>query len=181
MNSIFEKNLISTKDAGKLSGYTSDYLSRLARSGKIVGKRIGHSWFIDQQSLSKFLAGQSGRKIDYARALARAREDEYRASHSAVSNVTKTLTKKIQVSEKLIKTASAFTSHAFALALSLAVIVSGALLARASVIPLLANQVAEIAYDTVSGFNATFGNIPLHIANRIYDARIVANEISKNV
>ena len=79
----FEKNLITTKVAGKLSGYHSDYLARLARSGKIAGKKIGHSWFIDRESLSHFLSQQGDRKIDYARALARAREDEY---HHGVNN-----------------------------------------------------------------------------------------------
>ena len=40
MDEIFEKKLISTKNAAELSGYSPDYLSRLARSGKINGKRI---------------------------------------------------------------------------------------------------------------------------------------------
>ena len=76
MDPLFEKNLITTKDAGELSGYTSDYLARLARSGKIVGTRIGHSWLIDKESLTHFLDQQGNRKIVRARTLARAREAE---------------------------------------------------------------------------------------------------------
>lgn len=68
MDQFSEKNFITTKYAGELSGYTSDYLARLARSGKIVGKRIGHSWLIDKESLARFLDEQGDRKIDYARA-----------------------------------------------------------------------------------------------------------------
>lgn len=76
MHQLFEKNLITTKDAGELSGYTSDYLARLARSGKIAGRRIGHSWLIDSESLKHFVEEQGDRRVDYTRALARAREEE---------------------------------------------------------------------------------------------------------
>ncbi len=76
MNFLSNENLITTKDAGELSGYTSDYLSRLVRSGKITGKRIGHNWLVDIESLAHFLDQQGSHKIDRARSLAseRARE-----------------------------------------------------------------------------------------------------------
>ncbi|MBI4065909.1 hypothetical protein HY412_01820, partial [Candidatus Kaiserbacteria bacterium] len=170
MNSTFEKNLISTKDASKLSGYTSDYLSRLARSGKIVGKRIGHSWFVDQESLSSFLSNQSGRKVDYARSLARAREDEYRANHPTLNNVAKTLTRQFQVPEKLTRTANTLISNTVAISLSFVVIISGALVARADVIPHIANQIAAAASDVAYGFGETFGDIISHVADRIEKA-----------
>jgi len=35
-----EKNLISLKDAAKLSGYSPDYVGQLIRSGKIPGKQV---------------------------------------------------------------------------------------------------------------------------------------------
>ena len=55
MTPFLKENLVTTKDASELSGYTSDYLARLARSGKIVGRRIGHTWLIDKNSLANFL------------------------------------------------------------------------------------------------------------------------------
>ena len=73
MDPLFEKNLITTKNAGELSGYTSDYLARLVRSGKIIGRRVGHSWLIDRESLTRFVGQQGDRKVDYARGLPRAR------------------------------------------------------------------------------------------------------------
>ena len=35
-----EKNLISLKDASKISGYSADYIGQLIRSGKIPGKQV---------------------------------------------------------------------------------------------------------------------------------------------
>ena len=46
MNTPFEKNLISTKEASQLSGYNPDYLARLCRSGKISGTRVGRAWLV---------------------------------------------------------------------------------------------------------------------------------------
>jgi hypothetical protein len=51
-----ESLFLSSKDASVLTGYTSDYISRLAREGKIVGKRIGISWFVEPSSLKDFIA-----------------------------------------------------------------------------------------------------------------------------
>ena len=167
MDPIFEKNLIPTKEAAELSGYTSDYLARLARSKKISARRVGHTWFVDSESLKSFLDQQGDRKIDYARALARSREAEYRALHSTLQQVTNTLTKPLQMPEKLGVVARALRSHALAVSLSFAVVVFGAFGARAEAIPLLANQIAEIVHDAAYGFGETFGDIPSHIAARI--------------
>src|SRR3989344_201054 len=170
MNQIFEKNLIPTKEAAELSGYTSDYLARLARSGKISARRVGHTWMVDSEPLTHFLDQQGDRKVDSARALARAREKEYRALNSPAQQVTKTLTKPLEMPDKLGIVANTFRSHALAVPLSPAVVVSGALVARASVIPSIANQIAEIAGEVHSGFNETFGKIPSRIAERIEKA-----------
>ncbi|MFH1178685.1 MAG: helix-turn-helix domain-containing protein, partial [bacterium] len=173
MDQIFEKNLITTKDAGDRSGYSSDYLARLARSGKIDGKRIGHSWFIDKDSLTNFLVKQGDRKIDYARELARARETEYHAHHSLKHNVTKTLSKQITIpyaglAEKIIH------SQALAFSVALVVITTGAFMARAAVLPRIVDRVTAIASETSSGFKETFGNIPSNIASKI-------NSVSENL
>jgi hypothetical protein len=165
MDQIFEKNLISTKDAGELSGYSSDYLARLARSGKIDGKRIGHSWFIDKDSLASFLDQQGNRKIDYARALARAREAEYREQHSILRNTAKTLSKPIQIRIPLSNIVeNALRSQAFAFSVAFIVVAFGAFVTHADVMPQLADRAIAIAQETAFGFNATFGNIPSNIA-----------------
>ncbi|MFA7302318.1 MAG: hypothetical protein WC030_01040, partial [Candidatus Paceibacterota bacterium] len=55
MNDLLSKNLISTRDAAELSGYSADYLSRLVRSGEVEGTRVGRSWLIGRESLLTLL------------------------------------------------------------------------------------------------------------------------------
>ncbi len=55
------KNLITSKDASKFSGYTADYLTQLLRSKKINGQRLGRNWVIERDSFIQFL-GQQGKQ-----------------------------------------------------------------------------------------------------------------------
>ena len=50
-----EKEYLSSKEAGRVSGYTNDYISRLAREGKIDAHRVGTQWFVEPKSLDAFL------------------------------------------------------------------------------------------------------------------------------
>jgi len=52
---------ISTQEAAKLSGYTTDHITRLARGGKINAFREGKRWRVDRDSL-KYLMLQSEAK-----------------------------------------------------------------------------------------------------------------------
>src|SRR3990167_11348625 len=61
-------------------------------------------------------------------------------------------------------------SHALALAAALLVVTSGALAAHTSVIPQAATTIATTMREVASGFNATFGTIPAHIAENISGA-----------
>jgi len=47
------KKYISSRQLSESSQYTSDYISRLCREGKIDGKLIGRSWFVNPDSLNK--------------------------------------------------------------------------------------------------------------------------------
>ncbi len=47
--------LLSMTEAGKISGYHPDYLSSLARQGKINAKKVGRNWLISRKALSAFL------------------------------------------------------------------------------------------------------------------------------
>jgi excisionase family DNA binding protein len=81
--------LISTKEASELSGYTPDYLARLVRENKILATRVGRSWLVQKDSLEIFLLEHTQEKSERARELGRMREREYgRAS------VTKGLSQK---------------------------------------------------------------------------------------
>ena len=181
MEAPFEKNFISTKEAGELSGYTADYLARLARAGSVRSERIGRAWLIDRASLEAFITQQGNRKIDRARALARTREQEYRAAQSPVrkaretvsqisSSVSHRLTKPLSVPE-LPFAQGALRTHAVALLVALAVVGSGFGVARAATLPQLGAEALALAAETASGFSAAFGNIPAQIAANVTGAR----------
>ena len=60
---------ITLREAGKLSGYSSDYLSFLIREGRLKGQKVGKSWMTTQENLNEFLghAGVSPKKrLPYA-------------------------------------------------------------------------------------------------------------------
>ena len=46
--------LVPIKDAAVAVSYSRDYVSRLAREGKIVASQIGRQWFVDLDSLMTF-------------------------------------------------------------------------------------------------------------------------------
>ncbi|MDO8594478.1 MAG: hypothetical protein Q7R93_03110 [bacterium] len=49
---IFEgKKFISSSQASKATGYASDYVGQLSRGGKIIARRIGKSWFVQEDSI----------------------------------------------------------------------------------------------------------------------------------
>src|SRR3989338_6312597 len=48
------KEYISASRAAQKSGYASDYIGQLCRSGKIAGKLIGRTWYIDYAELVKY-------------------------------------------------------------------------------------------------------------------------------
>jgi len=43
---------VPARDAGRIFGYTRDYVARLARQKKIKGRQIGCQWFVDPESLA---------------------------------------------------------------------------------------------------------------------------------
>ncbi len=55
-SSLREKGYMSSKEAGALLGYTHDYISRLCRRGKMLGKQIGREWFVTKEELDAFKA-----------------------------------------------------------------------------------------------------------------------------
>ena len=49
-----EDKFIPVRDAADLVSYTGDYISKLAREGKVDGERRGRNWFVDPESLKLF-------------------------------------------------------------------------------------------------------------------------------
>ena len=166
MTSLLKENMVTTKDASNLSGYTSDHLGRLIRSGKIEGEKIGRNWIVNKSSLELFLKEQKSLKTDRARDLSAMRAEEYRRYHRLVRRATDDLTKEIPISPICLRTGTV-QSHLLALSVALAVIVSGANLARADVLQKIVGQVTSVAQDVAIGFNESFGAIPAHFAMKL--------------
>ena len=47
------KKFISSKRAAEVTGYAQDYVGQLSRMGKISGRRVGRSWYVDEEELRK--------------------------------------------------------------------------------------------------------------------------------
>jgi len=59
---VFEgKKYISARRASEISGYNSDYLGQLCRSGKLVCKLVSRTWFVEENSILQHIK-VSGRK-----------------------------------------------------------------------------------------------------------------------
>jgi len=76
------ENLISLQEASKLSGYHPDYLSFLARGGKLQAQKIGRNWVTSRNALATLndrdvmeVADESGKKIP-VRVIKDARESD---------------------------------------------------------------------------------------------------------
>lgn len=60
MTELFEitgkkKKFITTRDAARQVSYTPDYVTKLARDGKIISQKIGRAWYVDLDSLKLFV------------------------------------------------------------------------------------------------------------------------------
>jgi hypothetical protein len=49
-------DLISLRDASKISGLSQPHLSLLIRQGKLWGQKIGRNWVTTEQAIRKYLA-----------------------------------------------------------------------------------------------------------------------------
>ncbi len=52
---ISGKRYISSKRAAKENRYHVDYIGQLIRAGKIIGSKVGRTWYVEVESLDKYL------------------------------------------------------------------------------------------------------------------------------
>lgn len=50
-----KENLISLREASKLTPYSSDYLGLLVRKGKLEGKKVGGAWMTSKKAVELYL------------------------------------------------------------------------------------------------------------------------------
>ena len=135
----------STRAASK-AGFTNDYLARLCRQGKVRGKMIGKTWYVEEDSLFSFLVEANKRKAKRKHELRAERREEYRVEGEKpllvaplLSRLEKPKTKPKAQSdpwtEAALHTARSLQYHspkrALAFALSLAIVFSMPVFAEA--------------------------------------------------
>jgi len=64
------KRYISAFDAAKDAGFTRDYVACLCRTGRVLARRVGKNWFVEEKSIQKFQVNQGHQKALRQEALA---------------------------------------------------------------------------------------------------------------
>ncbi|MFZ2555644.1 MAG: hypothetical protein WAX57_02290, partial [Minisyncoccia bacterium] len=88
--------LVPSRDAARRFGITNDYIGRLCKSGKVVGRIISGSWYVNEESLRGFLLTTNREKYERRDALRQMRVNAYREAQEARANV-KPKVQKVQV------------------------------------------------------------------------------------
>lgn len=74
-----DDRFLSSIEAGKRFGYSNDYIARLAREQKIIGRQAGRQWLIEIASLEQFLAEADRAKKAHAEKVRESRRKEREA------------------------------------------------------------------------------------------------------
>ncbi|MFZ2886329.1 MAG: helix-turn-helix domain-containing protein, partial [Minisyncoccia bacterium] len=86
---------ISAREAALFANVTRDYVARLARNGKIKGKRIGKNWYVEDTSLRTFLVDQESIQAKRNAELMHNRKREYKkAAKTGVEDISSTIPQK---------------------------------------------------------------------------------------
>ncbi len=162
-------DFITTKEASKRTGYSLDYIARLARSGEVAGQIVGRAWYVDPSSLATFLQAQEERNNARARDLAETRAREYKShknksdqktpSNIVISPIQYPVTAieqrrevlPVYVSRASLRSPSFFSEVGAVLVASLLVL-TGALVGQSHLIPNVAERALAIGQHASSGF-----------------------------
>lgn len=70
------KKLHSIRDAAQSVSYSRDYVTRLAREGKIVATNVGRQWFVDLESLMRYVEQSAVEQLVRKKQLSEERKQE---------------------------------------------------------------------------------------------------------
>jgi excisionase family DNA binding protein len=56
--SVAGEGYISTSEAARRGGYGVSHVNHLVRSGRLLGRRVGRRWFIDENALEALIANR---------------------------------------------------------------------------------------------------------------------------
>lgn len=98
--SIQSKEYLSSKDAGKLLGYTHDYISKLCREGKMSGKQKGRAWFVTADEVQAFKT-RHAEELQQKKVQLSHKFSKIRSAHESKRNKTQSH-KEIIVEERIV-------------------------------------------------------------------------------
>src|SRR3989344_381609 len=78
---------VSAGEAASQADLTRDYLARLCKEGKIIGRRIGKQWYVKEDSLQSFILEQSHDREIRRQKLAESRKQEYSSGGAEIPKV----------------------------------------------------------------------------------------------
>lgn len=141
----------------KRFGYTLDYVSRLARQGKVDATRVGRQWFVEEGSLRAFVLESDSRKKATREQLRRERKHEHQEFQEkngvSIEKVTHPIPSPLRIDEAMARVevrSGDFFSRAQAVVGSALVICAGllvgALLRPADFLALVAPATEPIAH-----------------------------------
>lgn len=58
-------DLITSEEAADALGYTVQHVRRLARAGRLQGRKLGRDWLIVHESVARFLAQRQSRPLPF--------------------------------------------------------------------------------------------------------------------
>lgn len=62
-----ESELLSSKEAAALLGYTVQHVRRLVRENRLQGRKVGRDWVITRESVRRFIADRENTDIQFPR------------------------------------------------------------------------------------------------------------------
>lgn len=77
---VNDKTYLPSGELAKAFSYTIDYVSKLAREGKVDATRIGRQWFINPDSLKSFVDESEQKKAEQRAQLSEMRRREFQES-----------------------------------------------------------------------------------------------------
>jgi len=183
------KKYFSCKYAGKISGYTNDYIARFCRQGKLKGMTVGRNWYVEEGSLNDFVQENNLKKEELKEERSERMANEYKDLEKTTP-VKKIFESKLAVSStasEVLNLPSIFTGAVFkkvAVGIVALVLVSGGYVARdANIYPIQiaksnaqaltdnTNQILTLASDqllvSVTSFNNSLNETKNKISNQV--------------
>jgi len=177
-----DTRLLAPSVAGKEFGYTGDYITRLAREGKIRGEKKSGKWFVEYASLEKFVEQVRIEKERRSRELQRERLKEQRqfAQSKPQKTVVADNTSEHVVRETELHRGS-FAAVLRTFAVSCAGIVLGLVLHSPSVLTSLPTGQPGQSASVVAAYEQFFSQLAVRLYSFVSPAdRVVVSESSRD-